>query len=198
MKTYLYENNYVYIPQFISKTDAVNLANEFKEFTVRNKTTSDNQVEGSPACYDYIGFLELLCEKTNEVSRLIGEKVLPTYSYARVYKNGAILEPHVDRESCEISLTVHLDGDKDWLFYIENPMGKVVNFNLKAGDAILYLGMVGKHWREQYIGNEYVQVFLHYVKSRGENNFAYFDKTRLKPRTIPTNLATFTPALETK
>ena len=37
-----------------------------------------------------------------------GLKVLPTYTYARIYKTGDILERHKDRPSCEISTTVNL------------------------------------------------------------------------------------------
>jgi hypothetical protein len=56
-----------------------------------------------------------------------GLKLIPTYSYARIYKKGDILHRHKDRFSCEISTTLNLGGDS-WPIYIEpNPkMGKVV------------------------------------------------------------------------
>jgi Rps23 Pro-64 3,4-dihydroxylase Tpa1-like proline 4-hydroxylase len=46
---------------------------------------------------------------------------------------------------------------------------------------MLYLGYQAEHWRKQYQGKEYVQVFLHYVKSRGENSWAVFDKLQKPP-----------------
>ena len=58
----------------------------------------DNQVPQSESVYNYLPFLEILCQKCPEVSIAIGETVLPTYTYARVYKNGATLEGHTDRD----------------------------------------------------------------------------------------------------
>jgi len=34
------------------------------------------------------------------------EKLLPTFSYYRVYKKGDILAPHVDRNSCEVCVSL--------------------------------------------------------------------------------------------
>ena len=117
----------------------------------------------------------MLCEKTPEVSSLLEETVLPTYSYARVYKEGSILEKHTDRDACEISLTLHLDGDFPWPIWIETPQQEKKFVSLNPGDAMLYLGRIAPHWRDEYKGNYYSQVFLHYVKSRGECSYAYFD-----------------------
>jgi predicted 2-oxoglutarate/Fe(II)-dependent dioxygenase YbiX len=176
-------NNYIYLPNFIDSESAKQLAREFKEFTIQNNSSGDGQAPNSSVEYNYIGFLELLCEKTPEVSNFLGEKVLPTYSYARVYKEGSDLKRHTDRDACEISLTIHLDGDCDWPIYIKKPNGEEVSLNLKSGDAMMYLGCQAEHWREQFKGKEYIQVFLHYVKSRGERNYAYFDKAKEKPVT---------------
>lgn len=174
-------NNYIYLPNFIDSDTAKQLAIEFKEFTINNNSTGDGQAPNSSVEYNYIGFLELLCEKTPEVSKFLGEKVLPTYSYARIYKEDSDLKKHSDREACEISLTIHLDSDCDWPIYIKKPNGEEVSLNLKSGDAMMYLGCEAEHWREQFQGKEYIQVFLHYVKSRGKNSFAYFDKVKEKP-----------------
>lgn len=46
---------------------------------------------------------------------------------------------------------------------------------------MMYRGNIADHWRDKFEGREYVQVFLHYVRSRGENNWAFFDKDREKP-----------------
>ena len=43
---------------------------------------------------------------------------------------------------------------------------------------MLYLGCVADHWRNQFLGKEYVQVFLHYVRSRGDKAYTYFDKKK--------------------
>ena len=181
-------NNYIYLPNFIDAESARELAREFKEFTVQNNLSGDDQAPNSSVEYNYIGFLELLCEKTPKVSKFLGEKVLPTYSYARVYKQGSDLKKHTDREACEISLTMHLDGDCEWPIFIKKPNGEIVSISLKSGDAMMYLGCQAEHWRESFQGKEYIQVFMHYVRSRGDNNFAYFDKVRDKPAVKPKEL----------
>jgi Rps23 Pro-64 3,4-dihydroxylase Tpa1-like proline 4-hydroxylase len=181
MNKSLTENNYIYIPNFISEAAAKVMASNFKSHCKQNEVQGDNQAPNSSAEYNFIDFLEMLCDKVPTVSTIIGETVLPTYSYARVYKDGSVLERHRDRDACEISLTVHLDGDEDWPIYIETPDGNEVELILKPGDAMLYLGCVADHWRNQFLGKEYVQVFLHYVRSRGDKAYTYFDKKKDSP-----------------
>lgn len=181
MNELIKENNYIYIPNFISPERASELANRFIKCCKEKNLDGDSQIPESHSVYNYIDFLELLCEKTPEVSKFLGETVLPTYTYARVYKNGATLERHRDREACEISLTLHLCGDSEWPIYIQKPNGEEVQLDLASGDAMMYRGNIADHWRDRFEGKEYVQVFLHYVRSRGDNNWAFFDRDRFKP-----------------
>jgi len=183
MNNNLTKDNFLYLPNFITPEQARELAEEFKNFANETGRKQDIQAPLSQSAYDYIGFLELLCEKTPEVSSFLGSKVLPTYTYARIYKNGSVLERHTDRAACEISITLHLSGDTTWPIFIKKPNGDEVSLNLKSGDAIMYLGCDAEHWREQFTGQEYIQVFLHYVESRGKNSFAYFDKTKVPEQT---------------
>jgi hypothetical protein len=180
MNKKLSENNYLIIPNFISSEKAKYLSEEFKNYCENNSIEGDDQSPNSYAVYDYISFLELLCEKTPEVSSLLEETVLPTYSYARVYQNKSTLEKHIDRDACEISLTLHLDGDYPWPIWIETPQQEKKFVSLNPGDAMLYLGRIASHWRDEYNGNYYSQVFLHYVRSRGEYSYSYFDKKKTK------------------
>ncbi len=185
MNSKLIENNYLVIPNFISSDRAKTLSDEFKFHCENNKFPGDNQAPNSHAIYNHISFLELLCEKTPEVSSLLEETVLPTYSYARVYKEGSVLEKHTDRDACEISLTLHLDGDYPWPIWIETPQQEKKFVSLNPGDAMLYLGRIAPHWREEYPGSYYSQVFLHYVRSRGECSYAYFDNREKDKIGIP-------------
>lgn len=176
----LEENNFVYIPNFLDSEEVKRVTLEFKEYIETNEILEnlDSQVPKSQAEYNFISFLELLTEKTPEVSKLIGERVLPTYAYSRIYKKDAVLHRHHDREACEVSVTVHLGGDNNWPIYIQKPNGEVASLELKPGDAMIYLGCDADHWREPYQGTEYVQVFLHYVRSRGDKAWAFFDITQ--------------------
>jgi len=172
------DNGYLCIKNFIDKKRAKSLHNEFYDFSKKNNLTGDPQAENSYCYYNYLPFLELLCEKTNEVTELIGETVLPTYNYARVYLKNSVLIPHRDRLACEISLTLHLDGDKNWPFYLYDKEGNKKSIDLESGDAVLYLGAEITHGRDLYNGNYYSQAFFHYVLSRGKNKKYYFDSGR--------------------
>lgn len=176
MNQSLENNNFLYVPGFITTEHASFLAKQFIEFEKTGLCIKDPQAPNSPAFYNFKPFLELLCEKTTEVKSLIEESVLPTYTYARIYKNGEVLKSHRDRPACEISLTVHLDGDCQWPIFIQKPNNSAASLNLNKGDAMIYLGCVADHWREEFLGEQYVQVFLHYVRSNGPCNWAYFDK----------------------
>ena len=111
-----------------------------------------------------------------KMEKLTGLKLIPTYSYARIYKRGDILKRHKDRFSCEISTTMNLGGDP-WPIYIEAnknvgiPDGKkytAVSANigskvtLQPGDMLVYKGMILEHWRDTFLGKDCAQVFLHY------------------------------------
>lgn len=207
----LIENNYIVLRNFISKERSSNLSFEFLKHCKENNLGGDSQAPNSFSEYNYISFLELLCEKTTEISSIVGETVLPTYTYSRVYKNGSELTYHTDRDACEISLTLHLHGDSTWPIWIETPTGEKRCVDLDPGDAMVYLGKIAPHWRYAYEGEYYTQVFLHYVRSRGDCAYAYFDKVneKTKPVTVePTNIEIpsekeeveneFEPKLETK
>ena len=66
---------------------------------------NDEQV---PNTYSHYGdmLMETLLEKVKPtMEKHTGLKLSPTYSYARIYKNGDVLARHKDRYSCEISTT---------------------------------------------------------------------------------------------
>lgn len=170
-------NNYLYVPKFISQDDAQDLAKQFKEHSKKFNLQGDLQAPNAPCVYNFMPFVRILIEKIPETATLLGEEVLPTYTYARVYKHGSVLERHRDRPACEISFTVNLSKDVDWPIWFQRPDGSETAVELKSGDAVLYLGCEADHWRTMFEGQEHIQLFLHYVRSYGSNSWAYFDKT---------------------
>jgi hypothetical protein len=177
MNAQLEQNNFLFVPNFISVEHAQALNQKFYKLEASGQYIKDDQAPNSPAIYNFKPFLELLCQKTNEVTNLIEEQVLPTYTYARMYKNGEVLERHRDRPACEISLTLNIGGDAMWGIGIQKPSGEEVSLDLKQGDAMLYLGCIADHWRDTpFSGQDYSQVFLHYVRSNGPCAWAYFDR----------------------
>ncbi len=186
MDSILVKNNYLVIRNFIPKDRALELGQEFREYCDELQLGGDEQVFAAQSVHNYISFLELLNEKSNFISAQIRETVIPTYCYARHYLNDSILLPHKDRPSCEISVTVHLDGDRPWPIYIKTPENVTKDVYLHSGDAMVYLGMRGEHWRNNYPGESYTQVFLHYVRSRGECSDYYFDRLNERPKSNQT------------
>jgi len=194
------ENGFLVIKNFITKKRAKDLSKKFIQYCKENpeKCTSDLQVPNTPAKHNHIPFLEILCEKTPEISKVLGEFVLPTYTYSRIYKNGDTLKKHLDRDSCEISLTIHLNSDEKWEFFLEDLTGKIQSIILNSGDALLYSGCTVPHWREEYTGNFYSQVFLHYVKSNGERNGYYFDNGKNYSKNLEDYINVFENVISTE
>jgi hypothetical protein len=183
MNPELLNNNYLFVPEFITVREASDLFKQFKQeiqLYPNNFNNKDLQAPGSPSIHNYIPFVALMCEKTARMNELVDEKLLPTYAYARIYKNGAKLIKHKDRPACEVSVTLHLGGDgTSWPICFTKPDGSTASKNLKPGEAVIYFGCISEHWREgAFEGQEYGQVFLHYVRSEGRYINHCFDAGR--------------------
>ena len=150
---------------------------------------NDAQVPNSYAKYADRVMETLLVDTIKIMQKKTGLKLVPTYSYCRLYRTGNILKRHKDRPSCEISTTLNLGGD-NWPIFID-PTGsdnvideyknihkpgapKGVEVNLKPGDMLIYSGCELEHWREPFKGKLCGQVFLHYNHADGR-----FAKTNL-------------------
>ena len=173
---YMYENNIVYDNGMFG-------------------TWSDQQVPNTYSHYADQVMETLLVKMLPIMKKETGLDLLPTYSYARLYKNGDILRRHSDRPSCEISTTLNLGGDP-WPIFIDGTGAKTVideykqihkpnapkgtKVLLEVGDMLVYSGCELEHWREPFEGQVCGQVFLHYNHRNGpfaEKNL--FDKRPL-------------------
>ena len=125
-------------------------------------TWKDEQVPNTYSIYGDPVFDTLLMKVLPVMQRETGLDVIPTYSYARIYKKGDILKRHKDRPSCEISTTLNLGGDP-WSIFLE---GEKVDLNV--GDMLIYEGCKLEHWREPFEGEHCGQVFLHYNDKNGQ------------------------------
>ena len=125
---------------------------------------NDEQVPNTYSHYSDIAMETLLQQVKPVMEKHTGIKLSPTYSYARIYKQGDVLARHKDRYSCEISTTLNLGGDP-WSIYLD-PTGKTgqagIKVDLNPGDMLIYSGCELEHWREPFEGNNTGQVFLHY------------------------------------
>ena len=117
--------------------------------------------------------LEMVCPS---VQQIIGAPVIPTYSYQRMYMNGSAMAHHSDRPACQISLTINLGQSHSWPIYCTSlKTKKYVEVIQEPGDALLYLGCNIGHYRPEYKGDCYNQLFLHYVVQDEINSPYYWD-----------------------
>ncbi len=157
-------------------------------------TWTDKQIPNTYSHYADPVMETLLMKVLPKMQQETSLNLIPTYSYARLYKHGDILKRHKDRPSCEISTTLNLGGDL-WSIYID-PTGsdnvideyknihkpnppKGVKVDLKQGDMLIYSGCELEHWREPFTGDICAQVFLHYNHVNGK--FAKTNKFDKRP-----------------
>jgi hypothetical protein len=147
----------------------------------------DRQVPNTPAGYGDPAFDGLLEHLLPRIEAHSGLRLLPTYSYFRLYKNGDVLVPHRDRNACEISVSLNIGQAPaaPWPIHIEKDAGPFTAL-LSPGDALLYRGIECRHWRDAYQGSKLVQVFLHYVDRDGPHAGLKYDgrRTLMTPKHV--------------
>jgi hypothetical protein len=127
----------------------------------------DSQTPNSFAWYGSLHGDAMLRYLKPKISDVVGKQLVETYSYFRIYYNGAMLEKHVDRPSCEYSASICLKKSSNWTFMLENFEKQTVEIELNPGDMIVYKGDVLPHWREKHTGDLHYQLFIHYVDVNG-------------------------------
>jgi hypothetical protein len=143
---------------------------------LNNLSNFDNQFSKTGDTFFYGDPLmeSLMANKISLMEKETNLYLFPTYSYWRMYTYGADLPPHKDRESCEISVTVQINGDSQWPIYIN---GKPII--LKNGDAVAYCGTELLHYRNPLESDFHAQAFLHYVDQNGPYKDHRFDRRTL-------------------
>jgi hypothetical protein len=106
----------------------------------------------------------LLLDLRPQIESIAGCRIVPTYSYARVYMHGDGFIRHYDRGSCEVSVSIHVGRDGGEASLCFPPDSKVA---MEQGDGVVYLGCDTDHWRERFGGNTMAQLLLHYVVAGG-------------------------------
>lgn len=107
-----------------------------------------------------------------------GLTLYPTYSFYRVYRNGDVLAPHIDRPSCEISTTVCFNYSYDDSKYTWPIIMDGNKIQMKPGDIVVYRGIDLEHSRDEFMppnDDWHVQAFLHYVDVNGPYSEYKFD-----------------------
>jgi hypothetical protein len=130
------------------------------QFTEYFGVWNDQQVPETYSHYSDIVMETLLTKVHSIMEKETNLKLIPNYSYARIYKKNDVLKRHKDRFSCEISTTMNLGGGC-WPIYLRSN-SKNIKVILKPGDMLVYRGNELEHWRKELTFNDCAQVFLHY------------------------------------
>lgn len=185
------ENRYILVKDFL-RGAMLNVAHRYAIMKAQTGqvTLEDSQVPGTPSLYGDTLMETLMELALPQVEKMTGKNLFPTYAYFRVYKQGDVLQPHIDRPSCEISFTICLgydisnldDKNYRWPIYVDNSKdfrkfsdesgrpaakGEGTPASLDPGDCVIYRGCEVKHWRNEFKGNHQAQAFIHYVDRDG-------------------------------
>jgi hypothetical protein len=104
------------------------------------------------------------------LSAIVGRALLPSFAFWRIYEKGSVLNPHKDRNACEVSVTIAIAAVPDdgcWPIGVTDLQGRDHSIALKPGSGLLYQGTEVQHWREQLTAERQYQMFLHYVAADG-------------------------------
>ncbi len=121
---------------------------------------------------------------TPTMETITGQRLVPTYDYFRIYREGDICRVHRDRPACQHSLSLTLDYSDDVMWPLEvgaaGPTGPKdhladdfgaeghVALPMSVGDAVAYRGVEHRHGRTMPNPNAWsAHLFLHWVDPDG-------------------------------
>ena len=93
-----------FIPPFFSAY----LRNYFTLRVQNEGLGGDTQAPNSHCVYGDPAFDMVMAMSTQDIGKIVGKNLVPQYTYARIYKNGSVLERHSDRPECQYSITLCL------------------------------------------------------------------------------------------
>lgn len=184
MNTFV-DKQYAVFRNLISEDHASGLAAQFKMLRSLAISQSNNDPSMfydrlvTDNCFVWYSPVDHLLDLlTSKIENVVGKNLIPTYSFGRIYYKNAVMKEHIDRQSCEFSVTLNASIDKKpWPIWLRNKDKIEIPIDLYPGDALIYMGQFVPHWRKPYTeGEEQVQFFLHWVDANGPNADWKWDK----------------------
>ena len=164
---YFEKNGYVVLKDALTKDQCTQLTKHMFDLLQQGKLVKDEQCPLSDAVYGDPIFDNILQKFAKPIGDSVGRTLLPTYTYARIYRPGEILKRHKDRPACEISATMTLGYNSKSIWPIFFDEEKEIPVSLDVGELAVYKGCDIVHWRPPFKGEWHVQIFLHYVDANG-------------------------------
>lgn len=175
------DDGYVVVKGFLDGRMADTLLKVLLLRQWRGQFKRDDQVPNALSHWGDSTLDALLLSLEPDVEAISACRIIPTYAYARLYLNGDALHRHRDRAACEIAVTVHL-GHQGPMAPPPIRFAPDVAVPQRPGDAVVYLGQKVEHWRDQFHGLHFGQLFLNYVRADGPHAaHAYDGRTEAFP-----------------
>lgn len=158
-----------------------------KDFPHNISNNKDNLLGDNWGIFDYGPSNELLPQFQHNVIHDFGSNYVFTHNYTRVYFGSTHLNPHIDRNGLDLtlSLSIHSTVSEPWPiwvsefeierdeWYTEDRSNKDFlllktkskAYNLEVGDAVC-ITKQHPHWRDEikFNGEHIVQVFYHWKR----------------------------------
>jgi len=163
-----------YIEEYISNADVGDITEYIPKLKDDNKMSPCKQCEGTLAynsVYEKDELLNRLGETLKEsIEQILDKELIYSYTYARYYPEGAELTPHVDRETCEFTVSMTLgssNDDQNWPLHFKQDDGTIQEAPMKKGDICIMKGVKNYHWRNKNPKEWQLQLFVHYNDKNG-------------------------------
>ena len=114
----------------------------------------------------------VLSLSTPMIEEVVGKKLMPTYSWSRLYEHDTAMDRHIDKSECDVSATLTLGYE---LHNMSDKEKETYCWPIFFGDASGRKGTKIEHWREPFRGVHHAQLFLHWVEKKEENEHLYID-----------------------
>jgi len=141
---------------------------------------------------DFPAMRSFLWGLTPAMEHVTGKRLIPTYDYFRLYREGDLCHVHRDREACEhsMSLTLAYSDGRAWPLELgregaagpediiasgfgSEPMSSLA---MEVGDAVAYQGVDHRHGRTMPNPNRWsAHLFLHWIDPDGPHADRAFD-----------------------
>lgn len=110
----------------------------------------------------------LLLYLRDHFSEILQKNLIPTYSYTRTYFRGSDLPRHIDRPSCQYSITLNIGSSslEPWPFWCKSNIldgAKNTEIHNEMYVPIIYMGEKVDHWRDKLKKRHSTHIFMHYV-----------------------------------
>jgi len=177
------------------RQDLIREHGSLNDFTARGPLINKDATE--VYSMHYAPMRAFLWGLTPRIAATVGQTLLPTYAYLRVYQQGDVCRVHTDRQACEhsLSLTIAYGNHRPWALSvgterIAEPKPVMVDdfegapftsIPMRAGDGVLYQGVHHRHGRLEPNPNSWsAHLFLHWIDANGRYCDEAFDQPAIE------------------